>query len=180
MLKANMESLKTSHGFGTIYVLLIFVTIGVVGFAGWYVWSVNNETDAAPAGVNEIVAKMPVDNQVDKMNSFEAVDLVKLTYSTAMDYVKQTTNADQGQIDTVKAYLGTEKYSQMSSDYSNNRTHYDPFTCAQDYVPSYTISLADTQNGIATIRVEENFVSPVTVLYRVDLSLRRIISIDCL
>ncbi|MDB5169988.1 MAG: hypothetical protein JWN82_384 [Candidatus Saccharibacteria bacterium] len=40
-----MKTLKNSDGFSALHILLMLVTVGIVGFTGWYVWNANNKAD---------------------------------------------------------------------------------------------------------------------------------------
>lgn len=44
---------KNSNGFGALEGLLVIVLVGIIGFAGWYVWNAKESTDKTIAATNK-------------------------------------------------------------------------------------------------------------------------------
>lgn len=181
----------SNNGFGVLGILAVIVALVVIGGAGAYVWHRDHKTTTKSTSStssrsantttksNTSTSSSSQSPQNDTHTTNEAVSLVQTTYTAALNYVKQTTRADQGEIDAVKGSLSSSLYDQLTSDESNGPGH-DLILCGQMRPDSFTVSSGPTANNVATVFVNEIYgTSAVKVTTTVDLAALKLTTISC-
>lgn len=179
-----------NKGFGLIGVLTVIVILIVAGGVGVHVYHEHHKTNAAAnsgsastntgsTGKSESSSDgTSIQPSPRTHTSSDALNLVQTAYTTAFTYVKQTTRADQGEIDSIKSSLSTDLYRKLTGSLAN--AGHDQILCAQAWPDSFTTSLGSSTDGVATVYVNELFGSSVTkVTTTVDLSALKITYIGC-
>jgi predicted negative regulator of RcsB-dependent stress response len=177
-----------NKGFGLVGVLVVIVILAAMGGAGAYVYHKHHKakattTSSSTSSNTNSIGKSGNSSGGTQASpktytSNDALNLVQTAYTTALTYLKQTTRADQGEIDSIKSSLSTGLYGNLSSNLA--KAGHDQILCAQAEPDSLTTSLSSSANGTATIYVNELFGSSVTkVTTTVDLSALKITDISC-
>jgi uncharacterized protein YxeA len=181
----------SSNGFTMVEILSAITVIIVIGVAGFFVVkhkdnsnhsnsSVSHSTSSTSASKNKTNQSNGTSSKQAAANtSSGAVNLVQNAYDTALAYVNKTTNADQGEIDSIKSSLSPSLYSSLSAKQSTG-PGYDLILCAQERPSSITASLSSSSNNSATVNVNETFGSDSSqVVTTVDLPSLKLTSISC-
>jgi len=169
-------------GFGAVEAVLILIVVGLIGFMGWYVWhhkSTKTTTYHSTQSMGTTTPKTtgaPTTTQ-PAHSVAEAQNLVQTAYDTAIAYVKKTTNAGQGEIDSIKSSLSSDLYSKLS-DGAAHGVGYDQILCTQSVPGSVTAVSGNNSNGVLTVLVNMGSATG-QITTTVDLNNLQITSITC-
>lgn len=176
-----------NQGFGALGVLAVIVVVAAVAAGGWYVYHKNHtKKTTTTTTTSQSSNSQATTNANDSANkqigkaytSNDALNLVQSAYTTALAYVKQTTNAGQGEIDAIKSSLSSDLYAKLSANAAN--AGHDQILCGQARPDSFTTTLGSSTGGTVVVFVNEVFGSSnVKVTTTVDLMTLKITDITC-
>ena len=147
-----------NKGFNILEVLLVILVIATAGGIGAYVYHRNHKAKTVSSTrSSSSTSKGGGSTPTPKTyTSAEALKLVQDTYTTALNYVNQSKNSGQGEIDAVKSNLSTSLYNKLTTNVAAGVDH-DQILCAQAIPSNFTTVSGSVAGNSATVFVNESF-----------------------